>query len=231
VLSRWLELGLDRVEQRLDSVRVRRDAIEVVHRASGRGEWSDAVHRHTYRLLASGALVVGNEVRLGRELRDVPRVGVVLVLAPGLEAVEWVGLGPSESYSDRRAGSIVGRFRSTVSEQYVPYILPQEHGHRSDARSLSLTDGDGFGLAVEGLPEIGFTASHFTAADLFTARHTTDLEPRPEVVLSLDQAQRGLGTASCGPDTAPRHRLTAPAYSFSFVLRPLSSSRQETPGS
>ncbi len=225
VLRRWLELGLDRVEQRLDSVRVRRDAIEVVHRASGRGDWSDAVHRHTYRLLTSGALVVENEVRLGRELRDLPRVGVVLVLAPGLETLEWVGLGPVESYSDRRAGSIVGRFRSTVSEQYVPYILPQEHGHRSDARSLSVTDRDGVGLAVEGLPLIGFTASHFAAADLFTARHTSDLEPRPEVVLSLDHAQRGLGTASCGPDTAPRYRLTAPAYSFSFVLRPLSSSR------
>ena len=113
----------------------------------------------------------------------------------------------------------------------MPYILPQEHGHRSDVRSLSLTDGDGVGLAVEGLPAIGFTASHFTAADLYTARHTSDLEPRPEVVLSLDHAQRGLGTASCGPDTAPRYRLTAASYSFSFVLRPLSSSRRERAGS
>jgi beta-galactosidase len=118
-----------------------------------------------------------------------------------------------------------------VSEQYVPYILPQEHGHRSDVRSLSLTDGDGFGIVVEGLPGIGFTASHFTAADLYAARHTSDLEPRPEVVLSLDHAQRGLGTASCGPDTAPRFRLTAASYSFSFVLRPLSSWRPSAPGS
>ena len=44
-------------------------------------------------------------------------------------------------------------------------------------------------------------ASHFTAADLTAARHTNELEPRPEVLLSLDHAQRGLGTASCGPDT------------------------------
>ena len=90
----------------------------------------------------------------------------------------------------------------------MPYILPQEHGHRSDVRTLSLTDGDGVGLDVDGRPTIGFTASHFTAADLYAARHTSDLEPRREVVLSLDHAQRGLGTASCGPDTAPRYRLT-----------------------
>src|SRR5439155_18804932 len=83
ILARWLELGLDRVEQQLESVRVRRDAIDVVHRASGRGKWSDALHRHSYRLLASGALVVENEVRVGRDLRDLPRVGVVLFLVPG----------------------------------------------------------------------------------------------------------------------------------------------------
>jgi beta-galactosidase len=221
VLHRWLELGLDRLEQRLESVRVRRDAIEVVHRASGRDDWRDVLHRHSYRLLPSGALVVANEVRLGREIRDVPRVGVVLTLVAGLETLEWYGAGPWESYSDRRASAVVGRYRSTVSEQYVPYILPQEHGHRSDARTLSLTGDDGLGLAVDGLPTIGFGASHLTAGDLYAARHTSDLRPRPEVVLSLDHAQRGLGTASCGPDTAPHYRLTEPVYAFGYVLRPL----------
>lgn len=44
---------------------------------------------------------------------------------------------------------------------------------------------------------LNFSASHFTANDLYQARHTTDLQPRPEVILNLDVAQRGLGTASC----------------------------------
>ena len=201
-----------------------------MHRASGRGDWRDATHRHSYRLLAAGGLLVENEVRVARELRDLPRVGVVLTLRPGLEQLEWFGAGPWESYPDRLASTVVGRFASTVSDQYVPYILPQEHGHRSDVRALSLTDGDGFGLAVEGRPTLGFTASHFTAADLYAARHTCDLEPRAEVVLSLDHAQRGLGTASCGPDTAPPYRLVEPVYRFAYVLTP-SASRHENAGS
>jgi beta-galactosidase len=86
-------------------------------------------------------------------------------------------------------------------------------------RWLSLTDEAGFGLEVVGRPVIGFSASHFTAGDLYGARHTCDLEPRAEVVLSLDHAQRGLGTASCGPDTSPRYRLVAPAYRFAYALR------------
>jgi beta-galactosidase len=72
---------------------------------------------------------------------------------------------------------------------------------------------------VKGRPTIGFSASHFTAGDLYGARHTCDLEPRAEVVLSLDHAQRGLGTASCGPDTSRRHRLVARRYRFDYVLR------------
>ncbi len=114
------------------------------------------------------------------------------------------------------------------ADQYVPYILPQEHGHRSDVRRLSLTDGGGSGLVIKGRPTFGFTASHFSANDLFRARHTNDLEPRSETILSIDHAQRGLGTASCGPDTAERHRLDARSYRFAYVLR---MSRQDQRGS
>jgi beta-galactosidase len=226
-LSRWLELGLDRLELRLEKVSVSEDgAVEVVHKASGRERWSDARHRHVYRLLARGGLLVENEVALGPELRDLPRVGVVLVLRPGLERLEWFGRGPWECYSDRFASTVVDGFASTVTEQYVPYILPQEHGHRMDARRVSVVGDDGFGIEIEGRPTIGFSASHFTAADLYSARHTSDLEPRREVVLSLDHAQRGLGTASCGPDTAPRYRLLDSTYRFGYVLRIVDGQRR-----
>lgn len=220
VLGRWLELGLDRMAHRLDSLRAVPGGIDVVHAVSGRERWDDAVHLQRYRVLDAGALLVENDVRLGRELRDVPRVGVLLLLSPGLERLEWFGRGPWEDYPDRHASTVVGTFRSTVTDEYVPYILPQEHGRHGDVRRLSVTDETGFGLNVEGMPVIAFTASHFTAADLFAARHTSDLEPREETVLSLDHAQRGLGTSACGPDTHPRHRLRARRYRFSYVLAP-----------
>jgi beta-galactosidase len=178
------------------------------------------VHRQRFRLLDTGGLLVENDVRLGPDLRDLPRVGVVLVLVPGLERLEWFGRGPWEDYPDRLASTVVGTFRSTVADEYVPYILPQEHGRHSDVRMLSLTGDEGSGLTVEGRPLLSFTASHFTTADLLAARHTCDLEARPEIVLSLDHAQRGLGTSACGPDTHPRHRLTAGRYRFSYVLGP-----------
>ena len=63
------------------------------------------------------------------------------------------------------------------------------------------------------------SVSHFTAADLYAARHTTDLTPRPEVHVNLDYGQRGLGTASCGPDTLPQYRIPAGKYRLAFRIQ------------
>jgi beta-galactosidase len=177
----------------------------------------DVPHRQEVTRLEDGWLYE-HEVEVPA---DLPRIGVTFTLAPGLERLEYLGRGPWENYPDRQASAVVGRWESTVTGEYVPYIAPQEHGHHGDTRWLRLTRDDGTGIEVRGVPTIGFSASHFTTKDLTEARHTTDLKPRAEVILNLDHAQRGLGTASCGPDTSPRYRLSAGTYRFSYVIQQL----------
>jgi beta-galactosidase len=112
----------------------------------------------------------------------------------------------------------VGRYSSTVTEQYVPYIMPQEHGHKTDVRWLRLTDAQGHGLEVSGDGLFEFNALRHSDEDLATAKHTPDLTARPEVFLSLDHGMRGLGTG-LGMDTLPQYRLNAPEYRFTFDLK------------
>ncbi len=223
-LPRWLALGLDRARHKLVSVKlVKGDeapVVEVVHQVSGRNRWQDFEHTHRYQLLPNGELAVENSLRLGPGVSDIPRVGVALVLAPELEQLEWFGRGPWDSYADRKTAAMVGRHSSTVTGQYVPYIMPQEHGNKSDVRWLMLT-GARRGLKVIGQPQIDFSASHFTADDLFRAKHTFELKPRAEVILNLDHAQRGLGTASCGPDTLEQYCLLQSQYNFAYRLQVL----------
>ena len=221
-LVNWLALGLDKVTHTLESIRLDASgdspAIEIIHRASGRGQWDDFRHVQRYTLLPSGELAVENTVTIGNDITDLPRVGVSLTLAPGLEKLDWFGRGPWENYADRKTSAMVGLYQSIVADEYVPYIMPQEHGHKTDVRWLALSDVRGQGLRVAGEPVLEFSASHFTADDLYRARHTCDLKPQPEVILNLDAAQRGLGTGSCGPDTLPRYCLLAPEYRFTYRL-------------
>ena len=114
---------------------------------------------------------------------------------------------------------MVDLHESTVTEQYVPYVMPQEHGNHTDVRRLSLTNGSGAALWVRAQGPLEFSASHFTAHDLYAAKHTYDLTPRAETFLSLDWHQRGLGTASCGPDTLPQYRIGPGTYRFGYSMQ------------
>ncbi len=223
-LGRWRKLGLDRLKVRCESLawRQRRDGAVVVdirHAASGRNRWSDAAHTVRYTVHPDGRLEVQNTVALDEpDMTDLPRIGVCLHLRPGFETLRWFGRGPWENYPDRKASAWVALHESTVSAQYVPYVMPQEHGQKTDVRWLELSDGRGLRLRVEGDPLLQFSASHFTADDLYAATHTTDLVPRAETILNLDAAHRGLGTGSCGPDTLPAYRLNARRCRWRYAL-------------
>ncbi|MDD5350924.1 MAG: beta-galactosidase small subunit, partial [Chthoniobacteraceae bacterium] len=130
------------------------------------------------------------------------------------------GRGPFENYADRKRAAMVDRYESTVTGQYVPYILPQEHGNHTDVRWLAL-QGANAGLRVEAQGPLEFSASHYTAADLFAGKHTYDLHARPEVILNLDYRQSGLGTNSCGPGVLEPYQIKPGSrYQWTYVLQP-----------
>jgi beta-galactosidase len=223
-LAHWLALGLNKIAHQTRTTEIVTNrpemvTVEIVHKASGRGNWEDFTHTHRYTLSASGELLVENIVELGAGITDLPRVGVSTILNPGFEELAWFGRGPWDNYSDRKVSATVGLWRSTVTEQYMPYIMPQEHGHKCDVRRLTLTEEHGNGLEVGGNPTFEFSALHHSDDDLFQATHTIDLAPREEIFLNIDAAQRGLGTLSCGPDTLERYRLLEREYRFGFTLR------------
>jgi beta-galactosidase len=143
-----------------------------------------------------------------------------MTVAGGCEQLAWYGRGPFENYADRKFAAHVGLYRGTVAGQYVPYIVPQENGNKEDVRWLSLRDEEGSGLVVRAAGTFGFSAHHFTPEDLTRAYHPSDLRRRPEITLLVDAVQRGLGSASCGPDTLEAYRIRGSSYRLDFTLRP-----------
>lgn len=231
-LHTWLELGLDYIDLDVTSFRVEEleDAVVVETRHVARGKFDKVLgdHRQRFRIDAGGVVGVENEVSIRKSIDDLPRVGVEFVLATTLERMEWFGRGPHESYWDRKRGAMVDRYASTVTNRYVPYIAPQEYGNLTDVRWMSVTRPDGSGILFATDDPMECSAMHHADRDLFAARHTSDLEPRRETIVKLDVHQRGVGTASCGPDTLEQYRLGPGDYTFSYRMHALSPS--EDPG-
>ena len=222
-LGRWLAAGLNHLDRSVQTFVVRqaeagRAVLEIAHRIVAKGGAFE--QRETLSFSPDGEVTFANTVVADPSLPDLPRVGLALTLPPALKRLRWFGNGPHESYADRKRGTLVGLYEGSVAEQYVPYIVPQSHGNKTDVRWFSLVDKEGAGLLFSGNGLFEFSAGHYSADDLYRAAHTVDLEPRPEVFVTLDHRQRGLGTASCGPDTLPKYRIPPGTYRFTFRLRP-----------
>jgi beta-galactosidase len=234
-LGRWQKLGLDKgLDHRVAKFDLAAPAtdgsvtVALAHQATTplRANWKDALHTHRYTLHPDGRLAVANEIVVAKDYADLPRVGVRLDLVPGLRQLAYFGRGPFENYSDRKTAADLGLYEGTVAGEYVDYVMPQEHGHHTDTRWIELSavaerrsrfDSPAL-LAIEAATTLEFNATHFTAEDLYAAKHTTDLVARAETIVYLDAAHRGLGTQSCGPDTLDRYKIPAGKHTLAFTL-------------
>ena len=82
-----------------------------------------AASAYVYTIHPDGRIAVENVFIVNKAVPDLPRLGVVLTLKPGFEKLKWFGRGPFENYWDRKRAATVDLYASTVTDQYVPYIL------------------------------------------------------------------------------------------------------------
>jgi hypothetical protein len=179
---------------------------------------------YVYTILGSGEVSVDTHVVPGEGLPFLPRIGLQLHLPEGYEQFTWYGRGPHETYVDRKEGAQVGVYRGTVEEQFVPYVLPQENGNKTDVRWVTFTNRDGRGVHASADRLLEVSAHHFTPEDLTAARHPHEVVHRPEIILHLDYGQSGLGSASCGPGRLEKYRLEPEEIRYRVRLRPVSAS-------
>jgi beta-galactosidase len=164
--------------------------------------------------------LVTHEVTVPDDWDDIPRVGVRLELPAAVGAVDWVGRGPHECYSDRQAGAVVGRWRTPIDDWPVPYVHPQASGNRTGVRRLRFLDADDHVvLTIDELDDLDVTVSRWTDEELAAASHLEDLPRRDSAFVWLDARHRGVGSGAVGPDVSPAHRVGPGTYRWSYRLR------------
>jgi beta-galactosidase len=226
LLNQWIKFGLNRLDYLLEAMDWRREEsgaflIETTHRVKAEGMESGFLHRTAYRVFPSGDLKTDHLIECDSCLPLLSRVGIMVVMPAGFETFTWLGRGPEESYIDRKAGVPVGLYRGSVDEQYVPYIMPQENGNKTDVRWACVQNDKGVGLLAAGSILLETGVSHFTANDLYHAYHTNELTRRENTYWTLDLQQCGLGGNSCGPMTLPQYLIEPGRFQFSIVFRPI----------
>ena len=226
-LGRWIKAGYESLHNQtvaceLDAIDGGAVIIDITNVWTGTDPDAPICHQHRYLVLPDGQILVENLITVAPTLPDLPRIGVKMTLDPSLENLAWFGRGPHETYCDRKAGARIGVWQSTVTEQYVPYVVPQEHGNHTDVRWMALEAGPSdAGLLFQAENRLlECSVSHYDAYELTKACHINEIDPHGEIFLNIDYGQRGLGGASCGPDALPKYRLEPGIYSFSYRIIP-----------
>ena len=161
-------------------------------------------------------LRVVEETTLPKVLHDVARVGTTFELDRNFAHLAYFGTGPNETYPDRRL-SPVGRYESEVAEQYVPYVKPQENGGHADVRWLEISNNHHETIRIELEKPGQVSVTPHRASELASATHDVELKPSVTVV-SIDTIHRGVGTASCGPDTLEKYLIKPGKYTLAYSL-------------
>ncbi|MFM8621702.1 MAG: glycoside hydrolase family 2 TIM barrel-domain containing protein [Candidatus Nanopelagicaceae bacterium] len=173
-------------------------------------------HLQTVESIA-GQIRITDAVTLPKQLNDVARVGINFEVNGLLNNYTYFGVGPHETVPDRAIGR-VGKYRSSVSDLMTDYIKPQENGGRVGVRWFELRDIHGKVLRIELDKPRMVTTSHVRSEDLADATHNVYVKRSGTTVITIDAAHRGVGTASCGPDTLDKYLIRPGLHKFTWTV-------------
>ena len=135
------------------------------------------------------------------------RIGLGMQFPGGFEQVEYYGRGPWSNYVDRKTGSWLGRYTTTVDDFMEEFPHPQTFGDHQDLRELTLTNSSAnVKLNVKTSGQVAFSLGHFDETRWYGSGdtmwsdglHWYDMSKQSQIYAHFDYYQRGLGNNSCG---------------------------------
>ena len=176
----------------------------------------------TYRVYPDGRLYVFHSAV---PTKGMLRFGYQMTMDKSMEYITWYGRGPKPTYIDRKLGSKIDLYKSSVTDFEYRYMRPQESSNRCDVRYFTLTDKNGFGIRVDAYYDnpINFSAYHYTTDGLEKATHINDIPYEDITTVNIDHRQLGVGGDLPGqafvrePYTMPKGQK----QEYSFVITPI----------
>lgn len=156
------------------------------------------------------------------------RIGLGMQFPSGFEQVEYYGRGPWSNYVDRKTGSWLGRYTTTVDAFMEEFPHPQTFGDHQDLRELTLTNSSAnVRLNLKTSGQVAFSLGHFDETRWYGSGdtmwsdglHWYDMTKQSQIYAHFDYYQRGLGNNSCGGDQALSQYQCPTSGSYTYTLR------------
>ena len=210
----WGE-NLDATFDKIYSVKIENGAILVEGSLAG-------VARAPY-LRYSQKIIIGADGQIHFVVDAKRRPGSVWIQRFGFEftvndpdaGFAYFGFGPGETYVDMHHYAACGMWKSKASQEYVPYIMPQEHGNHYGVRYLKLENGLTFAADVP----FEINVSQYSVEELFKKQHAAELQKDGKTHVRVDYKDSGIGSGSCGPQLMDQYKLNEEEFTFEFVLK------------
>ena len=171
----------------------------------------------TYTPYMEGVKVTVN-AKCTKLLPLLPRFGFEFALDKKFANAVYFGMGPYESYSDKRRASRMGLFDTTAEKNFEHYIRPQENMAHADTEYLEIGDGESVAVFMQTEKPFSFNFNEYGSAAMTKALHDHELVKPGYNVLNIDYRHDAIGSNSCGPLALEQYRFAEKEFTFEFVI-------------
>ena len=222
ILLKWNLIGLYETEEILDSCTVKQTKNKITVKsklhfvAKEKTVISATV---TYLINQSGAL----DITLDADIKDsgiryYPRIGLVFTAVRDFENLRYFGYGPMESYNDKHLAARLSDFKTTVTDNFEPYVRPQENGAHYSTGWLEATTYAGQSLLFKSTTPFSFDISHYSVKQLKDVAYIQNLKDENCTFIHIDAYQSGVGSNACGPVLDEKYQLKHGKHSLKFTV-------------
>ena len=224
VANAWYSIGLDNMKSKLESFRVENKGENVIVTVReialfGNADRAGFENEMIYMITPDGEISLQHTINPnGKMPMSLPRIGTKWVFDDQMQNVEWFGRGPQENYPDRKTGYRTGLYQSTVDAMFVPYLIPQDCGLRTDNHYVRLTNAEGIGIEFSAAKPFNFNCYNYSTENLSKAKQTYQLIRSDGVTFNFDYQTTGVGCTAIG--VLDKYQTIPQAIQFTSSIKP-----------
>ena len=168
----------------------------------------------TYEFFDDASISVNLKASVRDDCIQLPRLGFEFLLPKTSGEFKYYGMGPDECYRDMHSFAKVGMYNSSANDEYVPYVMPQEHGNHYMTRYVEFSNG----LKITSEKPFEINVSEYTPEMLTTAKHTNELKKADYITLRIDYKNSGVNSFAVWKSLFDKYAFSEKEIEFAFRI-------------